>query len=67
MSPLTTTITVAAMVFALEPCCSVVAVDTVKGVATLKDLKTGKAFTVTVSSKAALRKLRVGQKVDRNL
>lgn len=50
-----------------EPCCNVVAIDQTKSMVTLKDLKTGTTFQVTVKNKATLKNLKVGQKVDRDL
>lgn len=50
-----------------EPCCSVTAINAATGVATLKDLKSGQVFNVTVRNKARLNSLRVGQNVGKNL
>jgi len=51
----------------LEPCCAVTAINAATGVATLRDLKSGRTFNVTVRNKARLNGLRVGQNVDKNL
>ncbi len=52
--------------YAAEPCCNVVSVNAVTGVVTLRDLKTGAVFTVTVADKAKLTRLKPGQMVDRS-
>ena len=49
---------------AIEPCCSVAAIDQATGKVTLKDLKTGKTFQVNVADKARLKALKVGAQVD---
>jgi Cu/Ag efflux protein CusF len=58
---------VKARVHAVEPCCSVTAIDQATGVVTLKDLKTGNISQVTVTDMAKLKSLKIGQQVDRNL
>lgn len=50
-----------------EPCCGVTAINQATGVVTLKDLKTGNISQVTVTDKAKLKSLKIGQQVDRNL
>lgn len=56
-----------ARVHGLDPCCSVTAINQATGVVTLKDLKTGNISQVTVTDKAKLKSLKIGQQVDRNL
>jgi Cu/Ag efflux protein CusF len=58
---------VKARVHGSEPCCSVTAINQATGVVTLKDLKTGNISQVTVTDKAKLKSLKIGQQVDRNL
>lgn len=50
-----------------EPCCSVTAINQATGVVTLKDLKTGNISQVTVTDKAKLKNLKIGQQVGRDL
>ena len=47
-------------------CCSVTAINQATGVVTLTDLKTGAVYRVTVTDKARLKSLKIGQQVDRN-
>lgn len=49
------------------PCCAVVAINQATGVVTLKDLTSGDISQVTVTDKAKLKSLQVGQQVARNL
>jgi Cu/Ag efflux protein CusF len=56
-----------ARVHEIEPCCNVTAINQATGVVTLKDLKTGKISQVTVTDKAKLKGLKIGQQVGRNL
>ena len=53
--------------FASVPCCSIVAVDQATGRVTLRDLKTGQTFQVTVQDAARLKTLKVGEQVERTL
>ena len=53
--------------FAGNPCCSIVAVDQATGRVTLRDLKTGQTFQVTVQDAARLKTLKVGEPVERTL
>jgi len=54
----------ASVAFAELPCCAIVGIDKASGTVTLRDNKTGKTETVTVSDPAKLAKLKVGQAVD---
>jgi hypothetical protein len=56
----------ATQVFAGNPCCSIVKIDKATGVVTLRDNKTGKLETITVSD-ITIMKLNVGQAVDRSI
>ena len=50
-----------------DPCCQVTAINQATGVVTLKDLKTGNISQVTVTDKAKLKNLKIGQQVGSNL
>lgn len=58
---------VKARVHGAAPCCAVTAINQATGVVTLKDLKTGNISQVTVTDKAKLKSLNIGQQVGRNL
>ena len=58
---------VKARVHEVEPCCGVTAINQATGVVTLKDLKTGNISQVTVTDKAKLKNLKIGQQVGSNL
>ena len=58
---------VKARVHGIEPCCNVTAINQATGVVTLKDLKTGNISQVTVTDKAKLKSLKIGQPVGSNL
>ena len=58
---------VKARVHGVEPCCGVTAINQATGVVTLKDLKTGNISQVTVTDKAKLKNLKIGQQVGSNL
>jgi Cu/Ag efflux protein CusF len=46
-----------------EPCCAITAVDSATGIATAKELATGRVFRFEVKDKALLRSLTAGQKI----
>lgn len=48
---------------AVEPCCSIAAIDAKAGIVTAKDNTTGKVFKFRVQDAALLRSLKVGQNV----
>ena len=52
---------------AQAPCCSIVSIDKVKGIVTLRNQKTGEFETVTVKDPARLGNLAVGQLADHGL
>lgn len=58
---------VKARVHGAAPCCGVTAINQATGVVTLKDLKTGNISQVTVTDKAKLKSLKIGQQVGRDL
>ena len=58
---------VKARVHGAAPCCAVTAINQATGVVTLKDLKTGKISQVTLTDKAKLKSLTIGQQVGSNL
>ena len=47
-----------------EPCCAIVSIDAATGIATAKELATGRLFRFEVKDKALLASLKVGQKVS---
>ncbi len=46
-----------------DPCCSIVSIDSVNGIVTARDLRTGETFKFEVDSRSLLKTMRVGQKV----
>ncbi len=58
---------IAPRVWAGDPCCSIVAIDSARQVVTALDKTTGKAFQFNVKDKALLATLAVGQVFDVNL
>ena len=58
---------IAPRVWAIEPCCTIVAIDSARQVVTALDKTTGKAFQFNVKNKALLATLAVGQVFDVNL
>lgn len=46
-----------------EPCCAITAIDAATGIATAKELATGRVFRFEVKNATLLRSLKVGQKV----
>ena len=58
---------VKARVHGIAPCCAVTTINQATGVVTLKDMKTGNISQVTVTDKAKLKSLKIGQQVGSNL
>lgn len=48
---------------AIDPCCEIVSIDSVNGIVTARDLRTGETFKFEVDSRSLLKTMRVGQKV----
>ena len=46
-----------------EPCCGITAIDAATGIATAKEIATGRVFRFEIKDKAMLSSLKVGQKV----
>ena len=47
----------------IEPCCNITAVDAATGIATAKEIATGRVFRFEIKDKALLSSVKVGQKV----
>lgn len=52
------------LVFAETPCCGVVSLQPIDGIVVVRNLTTGRQTKVTVTDKALLQSLKVGQKID---